>query len=76
MSGDALERVVQLVTSGQLFQRGYGGSTFVAVCGEVVISGPNGAGVVHPSYCLECVGARFGRVRWACPPRGEGGVAQ
>jgi hypothetical protein len=44
---------VYLVPAGEVFQRGYGGSTPVAVCGAVVTGGPDGRD--DPHYCPDCV---------------------
>ncbi|MGH3824146.1 MAG: hypothetical protein ACRDRA_15150 [Pseudonocardiaceae bacterium] len=55
-------RAVHLLTAGEAFRQGYP-STSVAVCGELVTSGPDGEN--DPRYCPECVRAAL---RWCAEP--------
>jgi hypothetical protein len=61
VSADARERGVHLLPVGEVFRQGYGGSTFLAVCGEPVISKPNGDDV-NLSYCLDCLRVALAQV--------------
>jgi hypothetical protein len=51
--------VVHLLAADELFRQGYGGSTPVAVCGELVTRRMGGE--EDPRYCPDCVHAA---IRW------------
>jgi hypothetical protein len=77
MSTD-LSRVVpavHLVASSELFGKGYGARTFVAMCG-LMISGPTDEDVDHPGYCLTWVNAAVRSYALGMPTRDTGGGAQ
>jgi hypothetical protein len=54
---------VHLLPMGELFRQGYGESTSVAVCGELVTSGVSGD--EDPRYCPDCVREA---IRWNAQP--------
>ena len=62
---------VHLLPAGEVFRHGYGGSTFVAVCGELVTSGSDGE--EDPSYCPDCVSEA---IRWSTQPWPRGVARQ
>ena len=66
MSTDTLGRGVHLLPESEVFRKGFGGSTFLAVCAEPVTSGPNGD-EVNLSYCLNCVRAAVAQVSTDAP---------
>lgn len=55
---------VHLLPAGEVFRWGYGGSTSVAVCGEVVAGAPDD-GEEDPRYCAACV---HEALRWCARP--------
>jgi hypothetical protein len=59
LSGSA----VHLLAAGELFRQGYGGSTPVGVCGELVSGGAGDA--EDPRYCPDCVREA---IRWCAQP--------
>jgi hypothetical protein len=61
VSADARGQGIHLLPVGEVFRQGYGGSTFLAVCGEPVLSKPNGDDV-NLTYCLDCVRAVLAQV--------------
>jgi hypothetical protein len=61
--------VVHLLAVGELFRQGYGGSTPVAVCGELVTSGTGEED--EPRYCPDCVREA---IRWCAQPVTARGV--
>lgn len=60
-----------LLPARELFRAGYGTSTAVAVCGELVTDQTDGE--EDPSYCPDCVRAAIQRN--AQPPTARGGTS-
>jgi hypothetical protein len=56
-------RSVHLLSADELFRRDYPASTGVAVCGELVTSGPDSE--EDPHYCGDCVREAL---RWCALP--------
>jgi hypothetical protein len=60
----AVREAVHLLPADELFRRDYPASTGVAVCGELVTSGPDRE--EDPHYCGDCVREAL---RWCARPR-------
>ncbi len=54
---------MHLLPASELFRQGYGASTSVAVCGELVTSGSDSEEI--PRYCPDCVREA---IRWSAQP--------